>query len=225
LLTHLAGVAHDLRNPLAALEMSAALVRADQDLPPEPKMRRVFGVLERQVGRLTRMVQDLLDATRVEAGELALQLEERDLRFIVREVVDLLKDTSEIHELVVDVPNAPLVVRCDPMRIEQLLTNLVSNAIKYSPRGGRVEIDAKREGALARVSVSDHGLGIPTPAIERLWEPFWRVAYSDHSIPGAGLGLWTARRIALAHLGSISVQSEVGQGSTFTLSLPLVIRG
>lgn len=222
-LAHLAGVAHDLRNPLSALQMAAALIEPDKSLPPEPQVRRTLEVVHRQVGRLSRMVDDLLDATRIEAGHLTLKLEERDLRLDVSEVADRFQDTSDLHEIVLELPSEPLIVRCDPLRIEQLLTNLVSNAIKYSPRGGVVHLLAAREGNSARVSVSDEGVGIAAADLDEIWEPFRRRGISVESIPGVGLGLWTARKIADAHQGRLSVESVPGRGSTFALSLPLVL--
>lgn len=220
-LTHLAGVAHDLRNPLAALQMSSALVDADRPLPPEHQVRRAFAVVRRQVARLTRMVDDLLDATRVEAGQLTIELLEVDLRPVVRDVGELFERASELHSVRVELPDEPLVVRCDAQRIEQTLTNLVSNAIKYSPRGGVVRIVARREGDTAQISVSDQGGGIPAWDMDGIWEPFRRKGVSQESISGVGLGLWTAQRIVHAHDGKITVESEVGLGSTFTIALPL----
>jgi signal transduction histidine kinase len=167
------------------------------------------------------MVQDLLDATNIEAGRLALELEVIDLCCVVRDVADLFSDTTIRHELSVDVTEEPLFVRCDPLRIEQTLTNLVSNAIKYSPRGGRVRISVRREGDAVQVCVSDEGVGIGASDLEHIWEPFRRTGLSRESVPGVGLGLWTAKRLVEAHQGTIKVESTLGSGSTFTVSLPL----
>ncbi len=220
-LTHLAGVAHDLRNPLAALKMSSALIDPSRPSPSEKDMRRAIEVIQRQIGRLNRMVDDLVDAARIEAGQLSLAVQEQDLRERVLSVVELFRDTSRVHDLRVDVGDEPLVVRCDPVRIEQTLTNLVSNAIKYSPRGGTVQLVARRDGDMASVSVSDQGIGIDEPNLPRIWEPFQRTGVSSESIPGVGLGLWTSKRIAEAHHGTLTVESKPAEGSTFTLSLPL----
>ena len=219
--THLAGVAHDLRNPLAALQLSAALVDPEQPLPPEGDLRRALALVQRQVGRLNRMVEDLLDAARIDAGQLELEPRTTDLRDVVREVTVLFEGLSESHPLHVALPDEPLVLRCDPLRIEQTLSNLVSNAIKYSPRGGAVRIRAYREQGFAKVSVSDEGVGIRPSDIDHIWEPFRRTGLSVEAIPGVGLGLWTARQLANAHQGTITVESEVGKGSVFTLALPL----
>lgn len=221
-LAHLAAVAHDLRNPLAALQMSASLVDPEQPLPPEPSLRRAMALVRRQLLRLNRMVEDLLDAAQIDAGRLALKPRETDLREVVRDVTTLFKDVSAVHTFDVRLPEQPLVLACDPLRIEQTLSNLVSNAIKYSPRGGTIRIDAYRDDEVAKVSVTDDGIGIAQAQIEHLWEPFQRVGgVSSESIPGVGLGLWAAKRIAEAHHGTIVVQSVEGKGATFTLVLPL----
>lgn len=222
-LAHLAGVAHDLRNPLAALQMSAALVDPDEPLPPEPEVRRALGLVRRQVTRLNRMVDDLLDAAQIDAGRLALEPRDTDLRDVVQEVMTLFKDVSPIHILESEVPETPLLVRCDPLRIEQTLSNLVSNAIKYSPRGGTVRVRAYQEEAAAKVSVSDEGIGMEEADVGQVWTPFRRTGISSEAIPGVGLGLWTAKRIVEAHQGTILVESALGKGSTFTLVLPLAV--
>ena len=220
-LTHVAGIAHDLRNPLAALQLSAALVDPEQPLPSERHIRRSLALVRRQVGRLNRMVEDLLDAARIDAGHLTIDACATDLRDVVRDACEAFNGLSENHPLQVVIADEPLVVQCDPLRIEQTLSNLVSNAIKYSPRGGTVRIRAYRENGLAKVSVSDEGVGILASDVEHIWEPFRRTGLSAEAIPGVGLGLWIARRIAEAHGGSIPVESVVGKGSIFTLGLPL----
>ena len=220
-LLYLAGIAHDLRNPLAALQMSVALIDPARPLPPEDRVRHMFSVVRRQITRLNRMVGDLLDATRIEAGHLALRTEEQDIRGIVRDVAELFEETSPVHSIRVELPDEALVVLCDPLRIEQTLTNLVSNAIKYSPRGGEVRIAAARVHEHAVVSVSDEGIGIPSEDIEHLWEPFRRTGASAEAIPGVGLGLSSAKKIVAAHGGDLTVKSAPGKGSTFSVRLRL----
>ncbi|MBF5046489.1 HAMP domain-containing histidine kinase [Aggregicoccus sp. 17bor-14] len=229
-LSFLAGVAHDLRNPLSALKATAHLMSPQRALPPEDKVREKFALVGRQADRLARMVEDLLDTTRVEAGQLALQVREHDLAELVQEAVELHRDVSERHALLLVLPEGPLRVRCDATRVSQVLNNLLSNAIKYSPGGGSVQVRLSMEpqgepgaGAAqwARVDVQDAGVGIPEAEHESIFEPFRRARASRESIPGVGLGLSVARRIALAHGGSISLRSAPGEGSTFTLRLPL----
>jgi signal transduction histidine kinase len=221
-LAHLAGIAHDLRNPLAALQMSTALASAART-PLEANVDGAFAIVRRQVSRLTRMVNDLLDATRIEAGELALVLKEGDLRSVIVETLALFENASPIHTLSIELPADPMIVKCDHQRIEQVLNNLVSNAIKYSPRGGAISIAARIGEGRLQISVKDNGIGIAEADLEHIWAPFARTGASTESIPGVGLGLWTSKKLIDAHGGELCVSSVLGSGSTFTLTLPLVV--
>jgi signal transduction histidine kinase len=224
-LAFLAGVAHDLRNPLSALKMAAGMITPDQPLPPEDRVRQLFGRVQRQVDRMERMVFDVLDAARIEAGNLELQMERCDARDLSRAIVDLFEPAARTHQLVAEVPEDPVLLTCDPGRIEQVLTNLVSNAIKYSPRGGPVRVAVARESATVVLSVADEGIGMSTEDVDHVFEPFRRTGTSKEAIPGVGLGLFVARRIVEAHEGRISVTSTVGKGSTFTVRLPAPTKG
>ncbi len=219
-LSFIAGVAHDLRNPLSALKLSAAAVRPDRPLPPEEKVRERFEVVLRQVGRIERMVEDLLDTARIEAGKLELRPEVHDLVALVREAMALHEGVSPAHPLVLEPVQAPLRVRCDSTRISQVLNNLLSNAIKYSPRGGPVRIELTAAPDSAWVSVTDSGVGIPVEERESIFEPFRRSSTTRDTIPGVGLGLAVGRRIIEAHGGHFEVRSELGAGTTFRFRLP-----
>ncbi|HWU89467.1 MAG TPA: HAMP domain-containing sensor histidine kinase [Kofleriaceae bacterium] len=220
-LTYLASIAHDLRNPLGALRLSTEVIELDRPLPPEDHLRRTLAVIRRQVTQLDRMVADLLETAQIEAGHLSLHPAVIDLRTIIRQVADLFTGTSPIHRIRVQLPDDPVIVRCDPLRIEQTLTNLVSNAIKYSPRGGEVRIAAGASATHALLSVTDQGIGMTGEDREHIWEPFRRSRRAAETIPGVGLGLSIAKRIIEAHGGKITVESEPGVGSTFSLKLPL----
>jgi two-component system, OmpR family, sensor histidine kinase MtrB len=215
----LAGVAHDLRNPLAALMASVHAARREATLPPDHRARRTLDRVSRQLVRLDRMITDFLDAARIEAGQLELRFEVRDLRDVLRTVVELFEDASPRHELVLTVPPDPVEARFDPLRIEQVATNLVGNAIKYSPGGGVVEIRLERGGGEVYLAVSDDGIGISPEAQRRLFEPFHR-GLSNTEIPGVGLGLFVVRRIVEAHGWRIDVESAPGAGSTFRVTIP-----
>ena len=221
----LAGVAHDLRNPLSALRMSTVLFRADRPLPAEERLRHTLGIVTRQVDRLDRMVGDLLDVANIEAGQLDLKVDKHDLRELIQPALDLLESTSASHEFRLTVPQQRLVVECDPMRVEQVLFNLVSNAMKYCPAGGAVEIAVSEEDGQAVLSVTDQGVGISAEDQLRLFEPFQRVgAAASSRTPGMGLGLFVVRRIVEAHGGHLEVRSAPGEGSTFRVFLPLAVR-
>lgn len=215
-LTYLAGVAHDLRTPLTGIRLGVqALERGVK--PPGPES---FRRLERQVDRLARMVGDLLEATRIEAGQFDVRPVEVDLRQPARAIVDLYAATSERHEVTLDAPAEPVLVTADPLRLEQVISNLVSNAIKFSPAGGRVEVSVERRGDDGAVVVRDHGVGIPADELEDIFLPFRRREATADLAQGAGLGLSIVRRIVRALGGSVDVESTPGAGSTFRVLLP-----
>ena len=215
------GVAHDLRNPLSALKMAAALVRPDNTIPPERQVMRALDMISRQIKRMERMIGDFLDMASIEAGRLELRAEEQDARDLVRRVVELFDSTSAKHDLNVCMPETAVPLRCDPLRIEQVVTNLVSNAIKYSPEGGAVDVSLRLAAEETIIEVGDHGIGISDDDQRRLFEPFRRLGLSREAIPGVGLGLFVVRRIVEAHGGRIDVESAVGEGSTFRVILPI----
>ena len=214
-LTFLAGVAHDLRNPLSALKLGLHALEQEQS---DIRRARTRSRLERQIDRLSRMVDDLLDATRIEAGHLELRKETFDVREVVEDLLRLYAPTSPEHSISADLPARPMLVDGDALRIEQVLSNLISNAIKYSPHGGPVQIAVAERPDEVSVSVSDQGLGISALDLQNVFLPFRR-RRADVA-PGAGLGLSVVRRIVTAHGGRIDVKSEAGVGSTFYVHLP-----
>jgi two-component system sensor histidine kinase MtrB len=221
-LTFLGGVAHDLRNPLGALTMAMAVMRRGTQPPSSERLQRTLAIVERQIERMDRMVGDLLDSTRIESGRLELRCEPLDVRPIVGRVVELYRPGAPAHEIVFIEPKEAVVADFDPTRMEQVITNLVSNAVKYSPGGGRVTVTAFAERSEAIVSVSDEGMGIPPEERDQIFEPFRRTRRSRELLPGVGLGLSVARKIVAGHGGTLEVESRVGTGSTFRVRLPLV---
>ena len=215
----LGGVAHDLRNPLGALAMSVSFLDPAHPLPSEERIRQTVARIGRQIARMDRMVGDFLDVAKIEGGQLELRVGSHDVRQLVQDAVALLEDSAPKHQLVLELPPRAARVVCDPLRIEQVITNLVSNAIKYS-KAGRVEIGVESIGDEVAVTVTDHGVGISEQDRARLFEPFRRVGLSKETVPGVGLGLFVVRRIVEAHHGRIEVQSTVGTGSTFRVLLP-----
>ncbi|WP_306437704.1 MULTISPECIES: sensor histidine kinase [Corallococcus] len=222
-LAFLAGVAHDLRNPLSALKLSTALTGRGE-LTPE-RMQRTLSLVRRQVARLDRMVGDLLDATRIEAGKLELQPEVRDTRELARSVVELYQSNESGHALDLVMPDTPVLVRADPARLEQVLTNLVSNALKYSPSGSRVEVAVRGDAGHVVLAVTDQGIGMSPEDLQGLFIPFQRAGNAKQRAPGVGLGLSVSRRIIEAHGGRIEVESRPGQGSVFRVHLARVSSG
>jgi len=216
----LAGVAHDLRNPLAALRLSVSLLAADRPLPREEQIRSTAARLHRQIGALDRLVGDFLDMARIEAGQLRLKQMDCDLNDVARTAVELFRPLSMAHELELRVPSRPVKVTCDCMRIEQVANNLISNAIKYSPGGGRVLIDVTESGGVASLTVRDKGVGIDAEYLEVIFDPFQRAQHaSGGGVPGVGIGLYISRLIVEAHGGRIEAQSAQGRGSQFRIVL------
>lgn len=217
-LTFVAAVAHDLRNPLAAMK-AAVEVLAAQPRSSGPH-RQMTSMVSRQIDILVRMISDLLDSARVEAGNFSITPSLCDARDLATQVVELYGGMSALHDLQLQVPDTPLPLRCDALRIGQVLNNVVSNAIKYSPRGGRVTVSARHHDDRIIIDVADQGPGIPHEDRELVFEPFKRSPGSDANIPGVGLGLSVARRIVDAHGGTIELHSTLGRGATFSIALP-----
>lgn len=215
----IASVVHDFRNPLAALKNASALLLRNKSIPDDPTIRKAMEISARQVDRLSRIADDLMDVTRLESGRLELRMRSCDWRDVVSESVDLYRNVSEIHELRLRVPEEPVVIQGDPARLVQVLNNLLSNAIKYSPQGGTVDVSLSVEGDQAVLAVTDQGIGMDPKEFGSLFEPFYRLSGARETIPGVGLGLWVVSRIVEAHHGKIDVQSQKGIGSTFTIRL------
>lgn len=221
LLTFLAGVAHDLRNPLAAMRMGVQLLDPQRGPLSEDKAGKTLDLIARQVTRLERMVGDFLDAARIEGGHLELLLQRQDVGAVAREAVDLYASSSLAHRIRLSTPALPVEALCDGARIAQVMNNLVSNAIKYSPNGGDVLVSVGQQGGEAIICVTDSGIGIAPNDLQHIFEPFRRTGASRETAPGVGLGLSVARRIVEAHGGRIEVDSTLGVGTTFRLRLPL----
>lgn len=218
----LGGVAHDLRNPLSALRLATFRFVPDRPLPPESRVRALVSLIGRQVQRMDRMVGDFLDASRIEAGTLAIQLEQADVCAVAEHVVTLYRGGEPGREILLLLPERPVVTSCDPGRVEQVLSNLVSNALKYSPRDSKVEVSVAVSSDTDEVvlAVVDQGLGLSEADRRRLFRPFSRVGAWRERVPGVGLGLAVASKIVSAHGGRIEIQSTPGAGSRFEVRLP-----
>jgi len=216
--------AHELKTPLTSLSGQAQLIQRRLDrgeLTPE-RLARSVSVIAGQAERLDAMVRTLLDVGRLERGQFALELQPVDLGALLDRVVDELRPDLDRHTIRYERGPAPLVVEGDLMRLEQVIQNLLSNAVKYSPSGGTITVRLGREGRAAVVSVSDQGVGIPAAALPQLFQRFFRAAnVSAHHISGMGIGLYVVREIVTQHGGEVFVASVEGEGSTFTVALPL----
>jgi signal transduction histidine kinase len=211
-------VSHEVRTPLASvLGFTSLLLQHDFD---EESRRRYLGIIDSQARRLAELVEDFLDARRLEEGRLELRLEPLDVSALLHEQVELFSGQSAMHEFVLNVAPEPLVVEGDPRRLAQVVANLFSNAIKYSPQGGMVRVEAGREGPSVRVGVSDDGLGIPDEQHGQVFTKFFRGDAASRGISGTGLGLVLSREIVEAHGGELRFESSSGEGSTFWFRLP-----
>ncbi|HEY5947748.1 MAG TPA: ATP-binding protein [Kofleriaceae bacterium] len=212
----LGGVAHDLRNPLSALKLAVQMFDLKEPLPPEPLLRRTLAVIGRQIEQLERMVGDFLDMAKIEAGTLELTIDHHDIRAIVNGSVELFETSRSRFRITT--PDEPLIVGCDAVRIGQAITNLISNAIKYSPPEEPIDIIVTATPQHVAIEVVDRGVGIPRGDHQRIFEPFQRGA-TRSTVPGTGLGLYNVQRIVEAHGGRIEVDSVPAVGSTFRICL------
>jgi signal transduction histidine kinase len=218
--TFLSGVAHDLRNPLGALRLSLDMLRKGEATLTAERRDKLLAMVTRQTERLERMIQDLVDTTTIEAGHLRLVIAEHDARALAREVVELFERTSARHRLEIDAPPTPVKFSCDGGRIAQVLTNLVSNAIKYSPAGGTVRVCVAAEGDEVKLEVRDEGVGIDPSQQREIFRPYRRAPSTEEAVAGTGIGLFVVKRIVEAHEGRIDVRSTPGKGSTFAVYVP-----
>jgi signal transduction histidine kinase len=205
---------HELRTPVAGIKGNAQLMQRRGQYS-----ERAVEAIVAQADRLGRLIEDLLLASQIEADRLLLRRADRDL---VGEARDAVAQLGEVGSVVrVEAPDAPLIVSIDRQRLGQVWANLLTNAIKYSPDGGEILVRVDRQANEARVTVIDHGVGIPPEAVPRLFDRFYRVAKAADEAPGLGLGLYLSTRLVQAHGGRIEVRSTPGQGSAFTVVLPL----
>jgi PAS domain S-box-containing protein len=214
----IANVSHELRTPLTSI---AGFTNTLLTLPVAEKERvRYLRIIADQARRLELLVDDLLDLRTLEEAGLKLQLEEFDLRDVLGEQAVAFETRLGRHDLNVELPQEPLLVRADRRRVGQVVGNLLSNALKYSPDGGAVLLEAERHDGSFIVSVSDEGVGIAEESRHDVFLPFVRIG-PDTDADGTGLGLAISRRIIRRHGGEINVASVPGKGSTFSFQLPV----
>ncbi|HEU4321829.1 MAG TPA: ATP-binding protein [Roseiflexaceae bacterium] len=215
---------HELRTPLTiVLGHAQMLLRntSDGGTLGEQERRSLQHIVMQSV-RLNRMVAALLDISRLQGGQMQLDLHPLDLVALVRLVVGEMQPLLTDHELTLDAPEGELSVLGDSLRLTQVFHNLIGNAIKYSPRGGPIAVTVERDGQRACVSIRDEGLGIPAEALAHLHERFYRAAnVRAQQIAGMGIGLHLVYELVLLHSGAMRVESQEGRGSIFTVELPL----
>ncbi|HEY0478377.1 MAG TPA: GAF domain-containing protein [Kofleriaceae bacterium] len=222
----LATLAHELRNPLAPIRTGIQVLERGADQPGQAP--RLLAMMDRQLGHLVHMVDDLLDISRVTLGKVSLKRQRIDLRAALDSALETARPLVEArgHELAVRLPSDELPLDVDPTRLSQVFANLINNAAKYTPPGGRILVAAEAQGDTLEVRVSDTGIGIPADMLPRVFDMFTQVGRSiDRSQGGLGIGLTLVRRIIEMHGGSADAESPgVGRGSTFIIRLPLAVR-
>lgn len=215
---------HELKTPLTVLLGNTQLLlrRISREQHLSERDQRVVQTIAYQSERLNRLVNALLDHSRIQSGRLVIEPAPLDLVAAVRRVVDEIRPSLRQHTLSLTAPDAPLIVNGDELRLAQVFQNLIDNAIKYSPNGGPIAVTLERRGDRAVIEVADCGLGIPADELPSLFQQFYRAGNIDpRKISGMGIGLYVIREIVTQHGGSVDVESHEGQGSTFRVILPL----
>ena len=217
--------AHELKTPLTALLGNTQLIqrRIARTHTFTERDQRVLQVINQQSQRLSRMVEALLDISRIRGGTLSIERTSVDLSALAERLVDEVQPSLERHSIEIHIPNSPVMVTGDALRLEQVFQNIIQNAIKYTPQGGKIALEITREGDQACVAVTDPGIGIPSKALPNLFRQFYRAGNAQsHHIAGMGLGLYVVREIVALHDGRVEVESTEGEGSTFLVYLPLI---
>jgi signal transduction histidine kinase/ActR/RegA family two-component response regulator len=216
----LATLAHELRNPLAPLRNSLQIMRVVAD--KDESVEQALGIMERQIAQLRRLVDDLLDVSRIDTGKIELRRQPVLLATVVNDALEAVRDSIEAsHELTVALPPHDIFLYADPARIAQVITNLLDNAAKYTPPGGRIALTAETSGDEIVIAVNDTGIGIAADQLEKIFDIFVQLDNSiERPYGGLGIGLTLVKRLIEMHGGRISAHSDgAGQGSSFVLRL------
>jgi signal transduction histidine kinase len=212
----LAIVSHDLRNPLSTILASSSMIAKKVG----PEVRKQVEMIERSVARMQKLVSDLLEEVRIEAGQLGLDRREHDALVFASQAVEAMKPVAELKSqtLTCELGREPCRVLCDLERVFQVLSNLIGNAVNFTPPGGHIGLSLERGEDEVRFSVKDDGPGIPADQAANIFNRYWQANYTRRK--GIGLGLSIAKGIIQAHGGRIWVESELGLGTTFHFTLP-----
>ena len=217
----MANASHELRTPLTMVQGYVETL-LETDWREEARVKEFLGIVDRNVRRLGAIVQDLLDLSRLESGAEVVSRQPVDLAGLLDRLREQFQPAApgRRQSLLVESAGAG-VLEADPVLLERALSNLVDNALKYTPEGGVIRLSALREPGRALLRVSDTGIGIPAEDQSRIFERFYRVDKSrSRDLGGTGLGLSIVKHVVQLHGGEVSVESALGKGSTFTLSLP-----
>jgi PAS domain S-box-containing protein len=221
----LAMLAHELRNPLAPIRNALQIMKMTYE--DGPAVQSASEMMERQVGQMVRLVEDLLDVSRISRGRIDLRRERIQLAAVVNQALEAARSLAAgmDHELIVDLPPLPVYLNADPTRLAQIIGNLLSNACKFTNQGGRIWLTVKLEGGQAVIRVRDNGIGIDATHLPRIFEMFMQIDTSlERTVSGLGIGLTLVKNLTDMHGGSVEVHSAgVGQGSEFVVRLPIMM--
>jgi PAS domain S-box-containing protein len=220
----LATLAHELRNPLAPIRNGLHILRVSGS--DGGVAERIYEIMDRQVGHLVRLVDDLMEVSRITLGKLELRTEPVDLQDLVRSAVETCRPFIDAarHQLDISLPPEPIILDGDPVRLSQVLANLLNNAAKYTDEGGQIRLAVERKGSSAVISIRDTGMGIAAEMLPRIFDPFIQVDQNpDRAAGGLGIGLTLVRTLVSMHGGTSEARSDgPGRGSEFVVRLPIV---
>lgn len=215
-------VSHELKTPVTSLKLSTQVLKQKFARGGDAYTAAHLDRMDKQIDKLTNIIGDLMDTTRIEQGALKLQKEEFDMNILVKETVEEVQKTSPQHSIVI-LGKSERSVCADRFRIGQVITNLLTNAIRYSPDAADIQVTIEATNKEITISVRDHGIGIPKEQQKRIFERFYRVEDIEQAFHmGLGLGLYISSEIVKQHHGKIWVTSEFGKGSTFSFTLSLL---
>jgi signal transduction histidine kinase len=216
-------VTHELRAPIAAVEQQLTVILNKMAGEVTEKQEQLLSRAKERTKGLLDLIKDLLDISKIEAGKMVQYKEPLSLQEVIQRVVDLMRIEAENKKIDLQLTASPKIslIHADRNSMEGIFTNLISNAIKYTPEKGKVWVTLSEERGFVKASVSDTGIGIEEENLPRIFDKFYRVKTKEtRQIVGTGLGLSIVKSIVAAHLGSVSVESKVGAGTTFTILLP-----
>lgn len=218
-------VSHELRTPITAIKAYAATILRDENMPQETR-REFLSVIDEESDLLKNLIEDLLEVSRIESGKVKFSREPVDIAPVIDQVISAVQHVADKKNirLKTDIGDALGRVQGDVGKIQSMVMNLVHNGIKFTPEKGRVSVSVRRQAQELVIRVSDTGVGIPKEALPRIFDRFYRVHRPDKPINGTGLGLAIVKEIIDMHAGRIEVESQVGQGTSFTVFLPLDTR-
>jgi two-component system, OmpR family, phosphate regulon sensor histidine kinase PhoR len=220
----ISSVSHELRTPLTSIMAYIDAILSMPDLP-EKSRREYLLIVEEESKRLANLIESILEISRIEAGGIQIVRQDVNVAAVITRVLSALKPLADkrLIRLELDLPAEPVILKADEGKIESVISNLVNNAIKFTPENGTINISVRLQHDQLFISVADTGLGIPRESLPRIFDRFYRVYRQGPKVPGTGLGLAIVKEYVEMHGGRIEVESEEGKGSNFTVILPLAV--